>query len=103
LGCHRLSGVVSDDEYIRKLDAAVMRGRLNKEWRLEYMTIEQRDMEHERVGRERGREEGLETGIKTVVDLCKSLGGSSVDAVEKIVATMGFSQAEADRLVSKYW
>ena len=40
------------------------------------MTIEQRDMEHERVGRERGREEG----IKTVVDLCKSLGGSSVDA-----------------------
>ena len=98
-----LNGVVSDDEYIRKLDAAVMRGRLNKEWRLEYMTIEQRDMEHERVGRERGREEGLETGIKTVVDLCKSLGGSSVDAVEKIVATMGFSQAEADRLVSKYW
>ena len=45
-----LNGVVSDDEYIRKLDAAVMRGRLNKEWRLEYMTIEQRDMEHERVG-----------------------------------------------------
>ena len=57
-----LNGVVSDDEYIRKLDAAVMRGRLNKEWRLEYMTIEQRDMEHERVGRERGREESREEG-----------------------------------------
>ena len=41
--------------------------------------------------------------MMSISDLCKSLGGSSVDAVEKIVATMGFSQAEADRLVSKYW
>ena len=41
--------------------------------------------------------------MMSISALCKSLGGSSVDAVEKIVATMGFSQAEADRLVSKYW
>ena len=54
-------------------------------------------------GREEGREEGLEAGVKAVVELCKSYGGSSADAIEQIVASMGLSQAEADRLVSKYW
>ena len=50
-----------------------------------------------------GREEGREEGIKGIIAVCKSFGGSSLDAVEKIVATMGYSQSEADSLVSKYW
>ena len=50
-----------------------------------------------------GRKEGREEGIKGIIAVCKSFGGSSLDAVEKIVATMGYSQSEADSLVSKYW
>ena len=53
--------------------------------------------------KEEGREEGREEGIKGIIAVCKSFGGSSLDAVEKIVATMGYSQSEADSLVSKYW
>ncbi len=55
------------------------------------------------LGRKEGREEGREEGIKGIIAVCKSFGGSSLDAVEKIVATMGYSQSEADSLVSKYW
>ena len=50
-----------------------------------------------------GREENRENAIKTAVDLCKSLGGSAVDAIEKVVANMGISQSDAEALVAKYW
>ena len=53
--------------------------------------------------KEEGRKEGREEGVQAVIKTCKSLGASSLDAVEKIVATMGYSQSEADSLVSKYW
>ena len=51
----------------------------------------------------KGREEGREEGVRGIVEVCKSFGGTSIDAVEKIVATMGFSEAEADHLVKKFW
>ena len=54
-------------------------------------------------GRAEGREEGREEGVRSTVELCKRLGGSSLDAVENVVANMGFSRAEADQLVSKFW
>ena len=50
-----------------------------------------------------GREEGHADGVRAVVEISKDLGGSSLDAVEKIVANMGIPRNEADRLVSKYW
>ena len=49
------------------------------------------------------KDEGREEGIQAIVELCKDLGGSSSDAVEKIVANMHISQTEANRLVSRYW
>ena len=106
---------VKGDEFIEELDDAVKRARLNKEWRREFMMMDQIKLENQEIGRIEGREEGREegqkrgeeigreAGVKAVVDLCKSLGGSSVDAIEQVVASMGFSQPEADRLVTKYW
>ena len=106
---------VEGDEFIEELDDAVKRARLNKEWRREFMMMDQIKLENQEIGRIEGREEGREegqkrgeeigreAGVKAVVDLCKSLGGSSVDAIEQVVASMGFSQPEADRLVTKYW
>ena len=54
-------------------------------------------------GRVEGRAEAYEDCVRTVVDLCKGFGGSSLDAVEKIVANMGLSETEANQLVKKYW
>ena len=65
---------------------------------------EKRGIEIGRIeGQKRGEEIGREAGVKAVVKTCKSLGGSSLDAIEQVVASMGFSQPEADRLVTKYW
>ena len=114
---------VEGDGFIEELDDAVKRARLNKEWRREFMMMDQIKLENQEIGRIEGREEGekrgieigreegqrrgeeigREAGVKAVVKTCKSLGGSSLDAIEQVVASMGFSQPEADRLVTKYW
>ena len=114
---------VEGDGFIDELDDAVKRARLNKEWRREFMMMDQIKLENQEIGRIEGREEGekrgieigreegqrrgeeigREAGVKAVVKTCKSLGGSSLDAIEQVVASMGFSQPEADRLVTKYW
>ncbi len=47
-----------DNGYVDKVDAAVKKARQNKEWRREYMTLFQRDLENQEIGIEKGREEG---------------------------------------------
>lgn len=48
-----VAGKKSEDTYVKKLEKAVKKARLNKEWRHEYMTLLMR----ERVAVEKGREE----------------------------------------------
>jgi predicted transposase/invertase (TIGR01784 family) len=55
-----VDGRPSDDEYVKKVDAAVMRARANKEWRYQYMTLYQRDLENQEIGMEKGIEQGME-------------------------------------------
>ena len=52
-----ISDVRTDDEYVKKLDEAVKRARINKKWRTEFMIINMRDREHEYIGRMKGIEE----------------------------------------------
>lgn len=52
-----VAGKPSDDEYVKKLDAAVYKARQNKEWRRQYMTLLMRDLENREIGREEGRDE----------------------------------------------
>ena len=48
-----VAGNVVEDEYVKKLDDAVQKARLNKKWRNEYMVINMRDLEHEAIGAKR--------------------------------------------------
>ena len=47
-----VAGKSVDDEYVKKLDAAVMKAKANKEWRKEYMTLMMRDLENKEKGKE---------------------------------------------------
>ena len=55
-----VAGRPSDDEYVKKLDAAVHKARQNKEWRREYMTLVMRDLENQEIGEERERRNQIE-------------------------------------------
>ena len=57
-----VAGESVDDEYIRRLDKAVRKAKLNKIWRREYMTLYMRDLEQQEIGEERGKEIGKEIG-----------------------------------------
>ena len=48
-----VAGKSVDDEYVKKLDAAVMKAKQNKEWRKEYMTLMMRDLENQEIGGDR--------------------------------------------------
>ena len=61
-------GIVSDDEYIQKLDRAVKKARMNKDWRREYMTLMMRDLENKEIGREEGQQDALVTAIKNIME-----------------------------------
>ena len=50
-----LTGKISDDPFIQKLDTAVQKARHNREWRQEFMTLEMRDRENLLKGEEKGR------------------------------------------------
>ena len=78
------------DDYTRKLDAAVAHGRLNKEWRRVFMTLQQRDLENKAIGyAERDRvkiREMLERGKtpQEISDFCNY----SLDLVKEIHESM---------------
>ena len=59
-----VAGKAVDDEYVKKLDEAVKRARINKKWRTEYMIINMRDREHEYIGREMHKREQIAEMLK---------------------------------------
>ena len=54
---------MSDDPYVKELDAAVTEAKHNREWRREYMTLEMKYKEKYNEGKKEGLEQGLEQGI----------------------------------------
>ena len=74
-------GIKSGDEYIQKLDRAVQKARMNKEWRREYMTLKMRDLENQEIGMEKGQQETLVASIKSVM---KSFGVTIEKAMESL-------------------
>lgn len=85
-----VAGKSVDDEYVKKLDAAVAKAKANKEWRKEYMTLMMRDLENQEIGE---KNKGDAIAEKMLVD------GEPTD---KIIKYTGVSletlQEMADRL-----
>ncbi len=59
-----VSGIKSDDAFVKELEAAVNEAKRNREWRHEYMTLAMRDIEN----RERGIEIGMEKGMVILIE-----------------------------------
>ena len=57
-----VAGRTVEDDYIKKLDEAVNLAKANKEWRDEYMAIQMRDLENQRIGEIRGEKRGEKRG-----------------------------------------
>ena len=57
-----VAGKKSDDTFIIKLEEAVKKARLTKEWRREYMTLYMRDRLNIEKGEEKGEEKMIEIG-----------------------------------------
>ena len=65
-----VAGKLSDDPYVRELDAAVAEAKHNREWRREYMTLEMKYKEKYNEGQKKGLEQGI-TLTKTVFKLSR--------------------------------
>ena len=75
-----VAGRPTDDEYVARVDEAVKKAKANKEWRRNYMTLYQRDLENQEIGIEKGRAEGREEGQSLLVKVIQELkNGKSVD------------------------
>ena len=64
-----VAGMPSDDDYVKKLDEAVRKARQNKEWRREYMTLMQRDLENQEIGMKKGEKAGESKLGKLIAEL----------------------------------
>ena len=83
-----VAGKKSDDTFIIKLEEAVKKARLTKEWRHEFMTLYMR----ERLDREKGREEGK---IYGAISVYRDLKLSDDEILKKIQIKYELSEKEA--------
>jgi len=72
-----VAGKPSDDEYVKKLEAAVYKARQNREWRREYMTLAMRDLENQEIGIEKGRNQRDREKIEEMLKAGKTAEGIS--------------------------
>ena len=77
--------------FTTKLETAVEKARSQVEWRLEYMTLLQRDREN--------YEQGIEQGIHALVETLKELNQPTETIVQKVIERFGLSEAEARNYV----
>ena len=85
-----VAGKKSEDIFIKKLEAAVKKARLNKEWRIEFMTWNMQMLE----SRKEGEEKGIEKGIFGAVSICKDLGLSDSEILKRIQEKYSLSEKE---------
>jgi predicted transposase/invertase (TIGR01784 family) len=71
-----VAGKPANDEYTKKVDAAVYKARQNKEWRREYMTLFMRDLENREMGIEEGIEQGKSQRDKEKIEVMLKKGRS---------------------------
>ena len=59
-----ITGKLTDDPFVERIDTAVRDAREHAEWRSEYMNILLRDQEKYKEGLKVGRESGLKEGLR---------------------------------------
>ena len=86
---------IPTDDFTKALDNAVSSARLNKQWRIEYMTVEAKIQESYREGLKEGLEEGFkEANLQTATSLLKA----TTLTVEEIAFNTGLEVEEVESL-----
>ncbi len=80
-----VAGRKSEDDFIKKLEAAVKEARKNREWRHEYMTLLMRDQENIEKGKREGEEQMLDLIQKLIND-------ERSDEISRIKEDKGYRQ-----------
>ena len=89
-----VAGKGVSDDYTGKLEEAVKKARLNKEWRKQYMTMMMRDLENQEIGEKKGEKKGADM----LAILLQQLDKESEDFQ---LAISGTSE-DRERLFKKY-
>ena len=94
-----LTGKISDDPFIQKLDTAVQKARHNREWRQEFMTLEMRDRENFVKGKNVGREEGR---AREIVEIGYDIGMSEKDILLRLQNKLNITLEKAQEYLNMY-
>lgn len=79
----------SDDDFVKRIHEKLLSAREHAEWRLEYMTLQMRDMENLEKGRAEGRAEGdANRVIQSVESLMERLALSLEDSCAALSITI---------------
>jgi predicted transposase/invertase (TIGR01784 family) len=94
-----VAGKPANDEYTKKVDAAVYKARQNKEWRREYMTLFMRDLENREMGIEEGIEQGKSQRDKEKIEVMLRKGRSPEEIADFCDYPLELVQAVQDSLL----
>ena len=94
-----VAGKKSEDTYVKKLEKAVKKARLNKEWRHEYMTLLMRDQENIEIGREEGMEIGTAKGI---IETGLDFGLSEGELLKRLQDKLNITFESAQEYLEKF-
>ena len=88
-----------ESDLTRRLDEKVQESRGHEKWRMEYMTLEERDQRMREEGRAEGREEGRAEGWNSLAKLVSFLMEKGlIEEAQKAVSDKGY----AGILMEKY-
>ena len=106
-----VSGKISNNELVKRVDSEVSRIKRNEEWKVEYMTLLMREREiaweakeeGRKEGRMEGRKEGREQGICNLIESYQEIGATPQQTANKISEKYSLSKDDVKEKLNKYW
>lgn len=94
-----LTGKLSDDPYVKRLEEAVRKAKDSREWRHEFMTLEMRD----RMSFYRGEKKGIKEGrAQEIIEMSIDYGEKETDILEKLQRKLEISLDTARAYMDAY-
>ncbi len=102
-----VSGKISNNGLVKRVDSEVSRIKRNEEWKVEYMTLLMREREiaweAKEEGRMEGRKEGREQGICNLIESYQEIGATPQQTANKISEKYSLSKDDVKEKLNKYW
>ena len=94
-----VSGKISNNELVKRVDSEVSRIKRNEEWKVEYMTLLMRERE---IAWE-AKEEEREQGICNLIESYQEIGATPQQTANKISEKYSLSKDDVKEKLNKYW